>query len=84
MDWNALMDHRITPPLTPNARFVNAEETVNINPAAYITGVKITPADDEKHYKDFNHIMSHYWQEEILEQVATRYTSKFHRRYHSL
>ncbi len=28
--------------------------------------ITITPEDNKKYYSSFDHIMSHYWQEEIL------------------
>eukprot|EP00052_Salpingoeca_macrocollata_P023058 m.201937 g.201937 ORF g.201937 m.201937 type:complete len:774 (-) comp21945_c0_seq2:103-2424(-) len=71
IDWQALVDHKVPPPITPSQGQVNAKDVYDIDRFDnYDTRkVVVTEADHQKYYRSFDHIMTHQWQEEVLESV---------------
>ena len=67
VDWQALMDHKVRPPIQPTHGMVNANDVHDIERFDHhdTRKVKITAEDNEKYYQNFDHIMSHNWQEEV-------------------
>eukprot|EP00039_Didymoeca_costata_P019985 m.339626 g.339626 ORF g.339626 m.339626 type:complete len:744 (+) comp18889_c0_seq1:208-2439(+) len=68
IDWTALTDHKLKPLIVPTAGMVNASDVHDIERFDFneTRRVKITDEDNSKYYKNFDHIMSHNWQEEVL------------------
>lgn len=68
IDWEALADHRVQPAIEPRQGQVNAENILDINTFNQrdVRKVKVTDADVRKYYRNFDHIMSHQWQDEVL------------------
>lgn len=71
IDWPALIDHKVKPPIQPSANQVNAQDVYEIDrfDTWDMRRVEVTADDNKKYYANFDHIMSHYWQEEILGSV---------------
>lgn len=68
IDWQALVDHKIQPVIRPVQGLVNAKDVYDIDRFDQHATRKIvvTAEDNEKYYRNFNHIMSHQWQSEVL------------------
>lgn len=68
IDWHALIEGEIAPPYVPIAGQVNAKDVYDIEQFDdYETRkITVTPEDNAKYYKHFDHIMSYQWQEEVL------------------
>ena len=71
VDWDALADHKVSPPLKPFQGQVNARDVYDIERLnQYETKkVVITAEDNSKYYSSFNHMMSHHWQREVLSEL---------------
>eukprot|EP00047_Mylnosiga_fluctuans_P003990 m.232160 g.232160 ORF g.232160 m.232160 type:complete len:734 (+) comp12307_c0_seq1:159-2360(+) len=71
VDWPAMLDHKVPPPIRPSSNQVNANDVYEIDrfDTWDMRRVAVTPEDNKKYYANFDHIMSHYWQEEILGSV---------------
>eukprot|EP00041_Stephanoeca_diplocostata_P036665 m.1347605 g.1347605 ORF g.1347605 m.1347605 type:complete len:764 (+) comp24912_c0_seq12:496-2787(+) len=65
IDWQALLDHKVVPKIKPLHGQVNAKEVHEIDRLPYTSKVKLTTEDNVR-YRNFNHVMSHQWQEEVL------------------
>eukprot|EP00053_Salpingoeca_punica_P017045 m.162949 g.162949 ORF g.162949 m.162949 type:complete len:743 (-) comp17102_c0_seq1:2139-4367(-) len=76
IDWQALVDHKLAPPIRPLQGQVNARGVYDIDRFdTYDTRrVVVDKADNDKYYRNFNHIMTHQWQEEVLESVFNQVT----------
>eukprot|EP00056_Hartaetosiga_gracilis_P011891 m.184381 g.184381 ORF g.184381 m.184381 type:complete len:833 (-) comp13597_c1_seq2:27-2525(-) len=71
LDWHAMFDHKLDPPIKPFQGQVNAKNVFDIEriDLSDTNKIAITPEDNMKYYSSFNHIMSHQWQEEVLKSV---------------
>lgn len=78
IDWQALSDLQLDPPIRPSSTQVNAKDVFEIErfDDADTKRVVVTTADNDKYYKHFYHVMSHQWQEEILESVFDQITAQ--------
>lgn len=67
IDWQALVDHKVKPAIQPFQGQVNAKDVYDIDRFDHHDTRKIvvTQEDNDKYYRDFDHIMSHQWQEEL-------------------
>eukprot|EP00042_Codosiga_hollandica_P058880 m.894882 g.894882 ORF g.894882 m.894882 type:complete len:840 (+) comp59989_c0_seq10:2907-5426(+) len=77
IDWQALADHQLQPPITPSSTQVNAKDANEIErfDDAEMKKIQISEAENNKYYKHFYHVMSHQWQEEILESSYAQMTA---------
>jgi serine/threonine protein kinase len=68
IDWQALSDHKLDPPIVPDRSKVNASEQHMIERFDYYETrkVKVTKEEDHKYYHKFDYVMSHSWQDEVL------------------
>lgn len=68
LDWDAMADHRLEPKIVPHQGQVNAENILDITTFSQrdVRKIKVTEEDTKKYYRNFGHIMSHQWQEEVL------------------
>eukprot|EP00051_Salpingoeca_urceolata_P013100 m.163707 g.163707 ORF g.163707 m.163707 type:complete len:727 (+) comp17696_c6_seq1:553-2733(+) len=68
IDWHALVDHKIPPPIKPNHGRVNAKDVIDIDTFNYkeTKKIKITDQDNQKYYAHFEHVMSQQWQSEVM------------------
>jgi serine/threonine protein kinase len=71
LNWAALVQHKVEPAIKPFSGQVNARDVHDIDrfDQADTRRVVLTEADQMKFYANFDHTMSHHWQEEILASV---------------
>ena len=90
IDWQALVDHKLKPPIVPVHGQVNAKNVGDLGGGGggggdsdgtqgiggSRSGVKLGLDDDRKYYYDFDHIMTHHWQDEILSSMYDAITDR--------
>eukprot|EP00055_Hartaetosiga_balthica_P002224 m.3155 g.3155 ORF g.3155 m.3155 type:complete len:782 (-) comp2025_c0_seq1:120-2465(-) len=71
LDWHAMFDHKLDPPIKPFQGQVNAKNVFDIErmDLTDTNKIVISPEENMKYYSSFSHIMSHQWQEEVLKSV---------------
>lgn len=66
--FQALADHKVQPLIRPFQGQVNAKDVYEIDrfDTHDTRRITVTQEDNDKYYKNFDHIMSHQWQEEVM------------------